>query len=193
MRVEGGGRLIENRDARPLHQHLREAEALPHALRERAHPGVAIGAERDTLHCRGEARVDLLARQPGEASGIGEIVERREPVIKADLIGQIADPALHLERIAQRIKAGDLGASLGRLSEAEQHQDRCRLARAVGAENADDLAGADFEIDVVDRDIRAVALGQLLGPDHDLVRHYSVLSGGRTGRRQRRRRAARLQ
>ena len=193
MRVEGGGRLIEDRNARPLHQHLGKAEPLPHALRERAHPGVRDGAEADALHRLGKAGVDLLARQAGEASGIGEIVERREPVIEADLVWQIADPALHLERIAQRIKTGDLGASLGRLSEAEQHQDRCRLARAVGAENADDLAGADFEIDVVDRDIRAVTLGQLLGPDDNPVRHDGLLSGGRTGRRQRRRRAARSQ
>ena len=67
-----------------------------------ARPGPSRRSKRASISWRGK---------PGEAAGIGEVVARREPVIKADLVGQIADPALHLERIAQRIEAGDLGAS----------------------------------------------------------------------------------
>ncbi len=63
----------------------------------------------------GEPLVDVAARQPGQPPGIGEVVVRRQAIVKADLIGQIADPALDLERLSQRVEAGDLGTSFGRL------------------------------------------------------------------------------
>ena len=155
-------------------------------------PRAADIGEPDPVERGGEALVDLAPRQPGEPRGIGEVVARRQPVVKADLVGQVADPALDLERIAQRVEAGDLGAPAGRLGQAEQHQDRRRLARAVGPEDADDLAGADLEIDMVDREVGAVALGQPLGPDDDARPAIArAPSGGRSGRRRRRRPAGR--
>src|SRR3990172_13392294 len=39
------------------------------------------------------------------------------------------------------------------------------LARPVGAEEAEDLALLDLEVDVHDAAMRAVELGELLGPD----------------------------
>ena len=176
MRVERGGRLVEDRDLRPLHQDLGEPEALAHALREGADPRPADIGEPDPFERCGKARVDLVARQSGEPGGIGQVVARRKPVVEADLVGQVADPPLDFERLAQRVEPGDLGASAGRLGEAEQHQDRRRLARAVRAEDADDLAGADLEIDMVDRQRGAVALGQPRRPDHHLARHIAVLN-----------------
>ena len=161
VRVERGGRLVEDGDARPLHQDLGEPEPLAHALREGADPRRARHRPSPTRSSASANRSSISRRdKPGEPPGVGEVVARRQPVVKADLVGQIADPALHFERLAQRVEAGDLGAPAGRLGQPEQHQDRRRLARAVGPEDADDLAGADLEIDVVDRERRAVALGQ---------------------------------
>ena len=48
----------------PLHQDLGEAEALAHALRERADPGPPDIGEPDPLHRRGKARVDLARGKP---------------------------------------------------------------------------------------------------------------------------------
>ena len=96
MRVECGRRLVEDRNARALHQHLGEAESLAHALRVGADPVAAYRRETDALHCVGEACVDLITRQSGEPAGIGEVVEGRETVIEADLIGHVADPPLDL-------------------------------------------------------------------------------------------------
>jgi hypothetical protein len=78
---------------------------------------MAVGAEADALHRLGKPIVDLLARQPGEPAGVGKIIERGEAVVEADLIGQVADPALDLERVAQRVVAGDFGVPFGRLGQ----------------------------------------------------------------------------
>ena len=54
----------------------------------------------------------------------------------------------------------------GRQHQTEQHPDRGRLARAVGAEEAVDVTFADVEVEVVDREDGSEALGQPGGGDH---------------------------
>src|SRR5690606_26141753 len=51
------------------------------------------------------------------------------------------------------------------VGEAEQHQDGGGLARAVRAEQAEDLAATDVEIDGVDGRDAAVTLGETAGFD----------------------------
>ena len=63
-----------------------------------------------------------------------------------------------------------------RLEQAAHHVDRCRLARAVRTQEAEDLALADVEGEVVDGDKITVSLGQPLNPQHH-VRH-SILPQG---------------
>ncbi len=172
MRVQCRRRLVEDGDARALHQHLGEPEALAHAARESRHPVPPDIGQSDPRQRFGKPLVDLAPRQSGEPPGIGEVVAGREPVVEADRIGEIADPALDLERVAQRVETGHFGAPLGRFGQPEQHQDRRRLSRPVGPEDADDLAGPDVEIDVVDRYRRAVTLGQPLGPDNGFFSHF---------------------
>src|SRR5215472_14471750 len=171
MRIQSRGWLVEDGDAWLLHQDLGEAEALAHAAREGANsfaPNIRHPYPRQ--RCR-NSFVDLSPRQTCQAPGIGEVVARRQPVIKADRIRKIADAALDLERIAQRVETGDLGASPGRLGQPQQHQDRRRLARPVRPEDADDLSRMYFEIDVVDSDRAAIALGELLGSNYDFFSH----------------------
>src|SRR5262249_61425870 len=61
-----------------------------------------------------------------------------------------------------RLAARDLG-------QAEQHQDGRGLAGAVGAEQAENLAGLDRERDPVDGGRAGVALGEAEGLDHRFV------------------------
>ena len=151
VRIQGRCRLVEDRDARALHQDFGEPQPLTHAAREGRDPVAADIGQPDPDQRFGKPLVDLTPRQAGETAGIGEVVARRQPIVKADRIGQIADPPLDFERLAQRVEAGDLGAPLGRLGEPEQHQDRRGFARPVRPQYADDLAGADLEVDMVDR------------------------------------------
>ena len=57
--------------------------------------------------------------------------------------------------------AGDHDVARGRALEPGDHAQGRGLAAARRAEQADDLAGRDVEIDIVDRDERAELLGDL--------------------------------
>ena len=72
-------------------------------------------------------------------------------LVEADRVGQVADPSLDLARLPGRIETHHAGLAVGRLGQAEQHQDRRRLAGAVLAEQAEDLARVDLEVELVDR------------------------------------------
>ena len=53
---------------------------------------------------------------------------------------------------------------------ARDHPDGGRLPRAVGAEQAEELAAGHVQVDAVDRGELAVALGELVQPDHVILR-----------------------
>ncbi len=69
------------------------------------------------------------------------------------------------DRVDGRLDAEDAGTPARRPDEVEQGADRRRLARAIGPEEAEDLALVDLEIDVDDPALRAVVLGEPLGLD----------------------------
>src|SRR6185437_13357023 len=156
LRIEPRGRLVEDRDIGALHHHLGKAQPLPHAAREGR--DLAVG-DRIELHAL-QGRIDALARrvaiEPRQLGGIGQVLPRSEIVIKADRVRQIADAALHLQGLAHRVEAADIDGALIRLGEAQQHEDGGRLAGAVGAQQAENLAALDREIDAVDRGDAAV-------------------------------------
>src|SRR4029453_14050696 len=107
----------------------------------------------------------LLPRNPVEASGVAKVVATGHVRVEPDRVGEVSDPPLDLERAWGRIETDHPGLALGRLGQPEQHQDRRRLAGTVLAEQPEDLAGLDLEIEVVDGDEVAVHLREAAGPD----------------------------
>jgi hypothetical protein len=82
------------------------------------------------------------------------------------VLGQVPQPRAHLERRAARVEARHLDrARVGR-EVGREHAQHGRLARAVLAQEADDLAGGDGEAHVVDRDGRAEAARDGGDADH---------------------------
>ena len=55
------------------------------------------------------------------------------PAVEADVVGQVADLALDRERLAGRVEAQHADDALGRLGQAEQHQDRWSSCRRRSA------------------------------------------------------------
>src|SRR5690606_11827072 len=82
-------------------------------------------------------------------------------------VRQVADLALDLQRPAQRVLAQDTDASLARFRQAEQHQDRRGLARAVGTQQAEHLALVDGEVDAGHAHRVAIALAKALRFEND--------------------------
>ena len=186
-RVDRGRRLVEDQDVGILDQGIGDAEPLEHPSRIGLRRVVASGGQADLLKNLVDRGLRQLPLDSVQLGGVPEVLAPREIAVEPDTVRQVADPALDLERLAQRVEAGDFRTALGRLGQSEQHQDRCRLTRSVRPQYADDLARVDFKIDMVDREGRAVALGQPLRPDHHLAGHRVLASVGQIARPRRRR------
>src|SRR5690606_17642603 len=79
------------------------------------------------------------------------------------------------ERLSQRVLAEDVDGAFARLGESKQHQDRRRLARAVGTEQADNLALADAEVDARNGGEVAVCLRQAFRLKNDFAHRRPYL------------------
>ena len=143
--IKARGRLIKDGNFRILHENLGEAEALAHAAREGVHAVVGDLGEPDMGERGRDLVLALLGLETDQAPDIAQIVGRAEIVVEADLVGQIADPALDRERFALGIIAQHPSLPVRDFAQAEQHQDRGGLAGAVRPEHTENLAGFNRE------------------------------------------------
>src|ERR1700730_13281740 len=171
VRIEARGRLVEDGDLRAFHQNLGEAETLPHAAREGGDALVGKFAEPDPLDRVGDALLALGEAKADQARGVAQVIGSGEVIVKANRVRQITDAALDRERLARGIKTEHAHLAAGDFGQAEQHQDGRRLARAVGAEETENLPAPDSERDVVDGNRRAVAFGKARGLDDGILVH----------------------
>ena len=169
MRIEPRRRLVEDGDLRALHQDFGQAEPLPHAAREGADALVGDFGKADPLERVGDALLALGEAKADQPRGVAQIIGGGEIVVEADRVGQIADAPLDRKRLARRIEAEHAHLACRDVGQPEHHQDGGGLAGAVGAEQAENLAAADGERDVVDGDRRSVGLGEALGLDDGIL------------------------
>src|SRR5581483_761747 len=120
---------------------------------------------------RAENRLEEVSLQP-HVHADEHVLERRHVLEQADVLEGAADAALRerVRRPPRHVLAGEEDGARRRLVDAGQHVEERRLARAVRADQADDRAGGDAEVDVVDRDEAAELLAQALGAK-DRLRH----------------------
>ena len=103
-----------------------------------------------------------------------------EEAVEVRLFRQIAD-ALVLAHVGGRL-AEDEGLAVGGEEQAEQELDGGGLAGAVGAEQAEDLAAVDFEVEGAEGVLLlaapevAVDLGELAGFDNHILSHEGASS-----------------
>jgi hypothetical protein len=135
LRVETGGRLVEDRDLRLFHQDFSKAEPLAHAARECPH--ALVGDIREPN--MGERRLDVLLAflpfEPDQARRVAQIVGGGEIVIEADLVGQ-SRPAASPRAAALRVASEHARLAIRDVAQAEQHQDGGGLAGAVSGRAA---------------------------------------------------------
>ena len=117
--------------------------------------------------------------EPVHAADELEELRAGETVEEQRFVGDEADAALDLEIIAGQLEAEDLdGAAVGG-NEAGEHADGGRFAGAIGAEEAEERAARDLQVDAVHGGLRAVKLLQIAGEDGG----RGMLSARRRGRR----------
>src|SRR5262244_3607941 len=152
-----------------LHDEFGKTEPLAHAARERRHGLVRhIGEPHacERVSYSWAAHSAAMSHQPGR---VGEVFDRRHVVVKAHRVRKIADPALDFQGPAHRIMTRDRHGARRHIGEAQHHQDRGGLAGAVRPEEAEGLALENVEVERVDDDGLAVALGEASRGDDRLA------------------------
>ena len=146
LRVQAVGGLVEQQHLGLAQQGLRKPQALAHALGVFAHGAVARVGQAHAFQQRG-------ALCEGRTLEAGEETQRFQPVqvvVEHHVLGQVAQVAAGGAKVAALHRGAahpDLARGGGR--EAQDHLEQRALARAVVADEAEDLAARDAQVDAV--------------------------------------------
>jgi hypothetical protein len=171
FRIDRHGGLVENDDVRILDQRVGDPQTLPHSAGVRVHAAVSSITQTRLLQEGRDPIPRLLALEAVQACRIPQVLPSGERGVEPNVVGEVADPALDLERRARGVESHHFRLAFGRLGEAEQHQDRRCLPGAVRPEEAEDLAGEDLEIKAVDGGELPVLLRKAPGADRRFAGH----------------------
>ncbi len=125
-----------------------EREPLLPAARQLARQLVAPVVEAHALHDLPHRRVAV--RHLVDAGDEVEVLEHRQVLVEAEALRHVADLAADFVRLVDDVVAEALARAAVRLEQAAQHADRRRLAAAVRAEKAADLAFGDLQVEALD-------------------------------------------
>jgi hypothetical protein len=164
--VEAGGRLVEVDQLRVADHAEGEIEPAALAARERDDSGVELVGQ------AGE-RDHLVGRPPARVGGSVEVdrLADREVGLDAALLEDDPDPVAEPGLVVLGVCAEhrDLAGAAGPV--ALEDLDDGRLACAIGAEQSEDGAPRDLEIDPFNRLVAVVGLAQPANPDHQVLPH----------------------
>ncbi len=173
---EHGGRLVHDQDAGVEGERLGDLDHLEPGDAQFAHPGARCYVHAHPVEQFGGGPLHRLAVDEAEAAGLaaekdvlGDAQVRYEVELLVD--GCDAVPLGVLRAVDAHGLAADEDAARVRTVGAGEHLDECRLARAVLAEQGVHLAGAQIEIDAVERDHAGEGLAHAL--------HAEQFEGGR--------------
>ena len=179
------GRLVEHEDARAAHQRLRDLHALLLAERQIADEAVGIEVEMEVAADRGEALDRRAARQAAVRPGAAdeEVLQHRVARHQLEMLVHHADA--EIQRVggaADRDRPPvDLDrAGIGGIG-AEEHVHQAGLAGAVLAEQAEDVAGIQRQVDAGTGLHRAEALGDAAHRDEGERVPLPLAGRGRRG------------
>lgn len=144
--VNAGGGFVEEEEVGVVEEGLGQADALEHAFGVGAEASVSSGAEIDEIEELLDAGGEAWAGHAGEAAVVVEDFASGEEV------GEIRVFREEAEAVAGGHGAGgvaeDGGGAAGGGGKAEEEFHGGAFAGAVGAEEAEDLAGLDREMEV---------------------------------------------
>ena len=143
-----------------------DRELLPHPLAERAgRIGPAFPEAEQPEQPLGALGTEG-ARQTVETPEVLQVRLGRELVIEAGRFGEDADAGADGLGLVANFAAAHVCPALGRRDERGEHPDRRRLPGTVRAEEAENLARADFQGQVADRPSIAEAAPEPIEHEH---------------------------
>src|SRR5262249_13584011 len=152
--VETRRRLVEEQELGVAYQSHGDRQPLLLAAGEMLDKRIRLALERHaTQHLGGLQAAAVEAAEEPEQLGYRLLV--REPrVLQRD-----ADPLADRGLVGRPAQTQDLDLSRSRLVQPFEDLDRRRLARAIGPEQSEALAGGDLQVQTTQRVDRAVAAG----------------------------------
>ena len=170
-RVDARSRLVEDQQLGLVDQRHRQRESLPLPQGERVRQDVDDLRQAEALDGGFNPVGDLLLRDLEQPCVEDQVLPDRQLGIEREALRHVAHPPPGGEVLALDLSAEQPGLSFARRQQARQHLHGRRLAAAVGAEEAEDLAPLDPEAHPIDSDEIAEATGQAPRLDGRLVRH----------------------
>src|SRR5262245_1336455 len=184
-RIHARCRLIEEEDARLVHNRRAESHALLPPAWQAACQLTALALQARELQYptfAGRSPTRRHAVHPGKEV---EVLVDREAVVERRLLRHVPDPLPPALRAERSDLAREPHLALARLHQPTQHLDGRRLSSPVGAEQAVDLAVAHLEVDALDCDELAERLAQSARADGDRAGGRLVGARVREGRHRR--------
>ena len=167
-RIDAVGRLVQEQDFRAVQQGTHQAELLLHAAGKFA--GLAAAEGFHAGHAQ-QVRQDAPALGGRHAEQVGielHVFVDGEIGVEAEALGHVADGVLDGLGIFGHVMAGDPGLALARIEQTAQHPQCGGLAGAIGADQSEDLAAGDFQVQMIDRGQRVEVPGEVPGADDAL-------------------------
>ncbi len=157
--IDAGGRLVEHQHGRRMDQGLGDQQAPPHAARQGACIGVRLVGQAD--RAQDLVGAALGARHAVEP-GLGvEQLARGEEGVEVQLLRHDADRGADAARVAVELDVPDPDAAGGLVDQPGHDVDQGRLAGAVGAEQAEQLAAVHGQADAVEGALAAPLLAAI--------------------------------
>jgi hypothetical protein len=158
-----------------------ERQTLAQAERQRQRGPVAELREPEARQQRVDPAGGSRAVESIEAGGKPQVLQHGLIAVQREPLRHVADAAPHAGPRAAHVVAGHHRRAGGRRLQPTQHLDERGLAGAVGAEEAQDLARAQVEADLVHRRERIEPAGEPLG----VHARRALVEGGLTRRHRR--------
>ena len=167
-RIDPRGGFIEEQQRRLVEQGAGEGQALAQAKGQGFRLLAEPGAEGERLHHGVDARLLLATEQAVDAGEERQVLGHGELLVEGELLGHVAEVLTRRRGAAGQIDAGHQRLSAARAQQAALHLEGGGLARAVGAEQAEDLPPAHREADVVGGGEIPEPFGEAARLDHRL-------------------------
>ena len=173
LRVDRHRGLVKEDELGLVRDAAGDVEATRQAARELAGAELGKVAQPDKVDRLVHERATALAVVDVQAAEIVDVLAHRELVEYRHLLRHHADAALEVVAGGRHGLAEQLDGALVVGEQLQNAVDGRGLARAVGSEQAKDLAGGDAQVKVVERDKVVVALDEVF--DVDDVCHEAAL------------------
>ena len=169
-RIDARGRLIQQQNARLRHQRARQRKLLLHAAAQTSRQPVLEAVHVEQPQIAVAPRDDLFRRHAPQIAHVPDVLVHAQIRVQAKRLRQVADRGTHF--------AGGFAEHLhdagGRLHDPGEDLEGGGLAGAIGTDEAENLALADFHIDPPDRFDGTVVLAQVARAHHHAIRRVRL-------------------